>query len=180
MMNQEKLCNQVDQLNRILNFTIWWVTKFLRIKKLGNPCKFTLNISLIVLCTTLLHSTTSAICFSTVRTLNIGLQVNEAVNIDPQHSEGNSSSSQSDTELNTSTHLFMGLADEKRDERQTFELEAKRVRNRRQVRSKVSLQWRLETEKMQRQRNKVQVGKTEKKEGRRNNLSLWSCRGKTV
>lgn len=51
-------------------------------------------------------------------------------------------SSQSDTELNTSTHLVMSLAEEKRDERQTFELEAKRVRNRRQVRSPTTMKTR--------------------------------------
>lgn len=43
------------------------------------------------------------------------------------------------TGLNTSTHLVMSLVEERRSERQTFELEAKRVRNRRQVRCKVLL-----------------------------------------
>ena len=54
-----------------------------------------------------------------------------------KHSEGNSS--RADTGLHTSTHLVMSLAEERRDERQTFELEARRVRNRRQVRSRVPL-----------------------------------------
>ena len=60
-------------------------------------------------------------------------------------------SSQSNTELNTTTHLVMSLAEERTSERQTFELEAKRVKNRRQVRSKVLLQ-RLQTETMRRRK----------------------------
>lgn len=54
----------------------------------------------------------------------------------------------------------MSLAEERRDERQTFELEAKRVKNRRQVRSKVPLPQRLEIE---RRGNSVQENEKKKK-----------------
>lgn len=43
------------------------------------------------------------------------------------HQQGEVNSNQSDTELNTSTHLVMSLAEERRGERQTFELEAKKI-----------------------------------------------------
>lgn len=52
-------------------------------------------------------------------------------------SECRSISSQVHTEINTTTHLVKNEAEERTDDRETFELEAKGVRNRRHDRRPV-------------------------------------------